>query len=87
MAIADIILKTVSLGNAKMILGSSTISGGTDTGDVTVPLTLIFSFQCTINNANDLAVSTNETFPLKNTAVTIITEGNDRVVNWVAVGI
>jgi len=86
MAITTTEISKVSLGNRKMIIGKSVISGGTDTGDVEVSIKNIESFTPTINNANDLAVSTNETFPLKDTAVTVITEGNDRTIYWTAIG-
>lgn len=86
MAIATTIISKISLGNRKMVTGKSVISGGTDTGDVEVPIRNIENFTPTINNSNDLAVSTNETFPLRATAVTVITEGNDRTVYWTAIG-
>ncbi len=86
MTIATTIISRISLGNRKMIAGKSVISGGTDTGDVIIPLHVIESFTPTISNSADLAVSFNEALPLVDTDITIITEGNDRTVYWTAIG-
>lgn len=86
MAITNTEISKVSLGNRKMIIGKSVISGGTDTGDVEVALGVIENFTPVISNTDDLKISVDETFPLKDTAVTITTEGNDRTVYWTAIG-
>ena len=86
MAITTTITARVSLGNKKMIIGKSVISGGTNTGDVVVPLKYIETFQAMTEGSAQKGIAVNETFPTKDTNPTLIMESNDGTVTWIAIG-
>lgn len=86
MTIANTVLKKISVGNRKIVIGKSVVSGGTATGNVNVGLEVIESFQIVTGGDTAYGISANETFPLRGTDVTIVNEANDLTSYWVAVG-
>ena len=86
MTIVTTVRERISLGNKKMILGTSVLSGSTATGDVAVPLKNIVSMQVTVLGAAQQGSSVDETFPTKDTDPTVLVETNDSSFDWVAIG-
>jgi hypothetical protein len=90
MAIANTRLSVEYFGNKKVVFGKSVLSGGTNTGDVTLStlgMKRVDHFSGTVSDALTSIFSVNaEPFPCYND-ITIITTNNDDTVYWMAVGV
>lgn len=86
MAIATTIISRVSLGNKKMIIGKSVLSGGTTTGDVIIPLKVIESIQGHESTSTQKGFAVEEDFPLRDTAPSVHIETSNGTFYWTAIG-
>ena len=86
MTITTTIIDRIPIGNKIMIIGKSVLAGTVTTGDVDVPLKVVTSFVGHEKAGAQKGFSTNEVFPLANTAVTAHIETTDGTFYWRAVG-
>ena len=86
MTITTTITSKISLGNKRMIVGRSVLSGGSASGDVVTGLTNIDAMTIAIEGSAQMGSSINETFPLRRTDPTVVVETANATFDWVAIG-
>ena len=86
MTIVTTIIDKVSLGNKKMIIGKSVLSGTVTEGDVQVPLKVIDSFVGAESASGQAGFAVEEDFPLLNTSPTVHISTTDGTFYWRAIG-
>lgn len=86
MAITTTITRRSIFGNMRIVIGSSVLSGGTNTGDIVTGLSRVEHISPATIGSSQKGFAVNETLPLSSGDVTIVTESNDATVNWIAFG-
>lgn len=88
MAFTSVHLATLPIGNKRMSVGTYASAGGSTGGDVTTGLRVVEEFFAMPTGSAVVADDPvyNETLPLVDTAVTIVTTANSSG-NWMAIGV
>ena len=87
MAIANTILGRSLMGNYKVVVGKSVLSGGSTSGDVATGLSQVVMFHMNVYGATQKGCSVNEALPLASGDVTCVVETANGTFYWTAIGV